>query len=131
MSAFVMIQNRELPPEQGGGHVVYAWPADVEEAFCCSEDQAFTDDAHRVIVAGTDRCSLHAGYELPCLVAWRTPPQCPHERLDPAADPSRPRCSTCGLIGIDESARYLRNPIFRAPPPYDNDVIALGAPEAS
>ncbi len=108
MGAAYMLQNRKLPQQQGGARVVYAWPMDVIEAFCSSGDIAFTDTAHRVIVAGTERCALHCMADDPCPQGFRMPPECPHERLDPAADPERPRCSICGLTGEDQTARRLR-----------------------
>ena len=107
--ATLILQNRLLPPDLGGTRVVYAWDAEAPEAFCEAEDQAFTDDAHRVIVAGTDHCALHGLRPDPCPTSYRVPPQCPHARIDPQADPSRPRCATCGAVGTDESARYLRS----------------------
>lgn len=108
MSSFTLLQNREV----FGTHVVYAWPADRHEAFCDSEDQAFTDEAHRVIVAGTEHCALHGLREAPCPIAYRTPPLCTHERLDESAPPETPRCATCGAVGADESSRWLRNSMF-------------------
>jgi hypothetical protein len=123
MSSFLLLQNRELLPEQGGGRVVYAWPADASEAYCDS-DETFNAPVDRVIVAGTDRCTLHAIAENRCPLAWRTPPECQHERTDPAADPAHPRCLTCGLVGEDVSARFLTMPL-----PAD-DVILLGDPGA-
>lgn len=106
MPAF-LLQNRTLPWDPSS-RVVYAWPADAPEAFCAGDDTAFTDTAHRVIVAGTDRCALHSMAEFPCVASFRSPPECPHERLDPQADPEHPRCSTCGATGRDRTARYLR-----------------------
>lgn len=105
--AALLLQNRILPWSTTS-RVVYAWPLDKPESFCLVLDEAFTDSAHRVIVAGTDRCALHAMYEAPCIRGARTPPECQHERLDPQADPAHPRCLTCGAVGADVSARYLR-----------------------
>jgi hypothetical protein len=127
MGSFLVLHNRELLPEQGGGRVVYAWPGDASEAYCISGD-TFNAPADRVIVAGTHRCSLHAIAEYPCVYAWRTPPECEHERIDLTADPARPRCLTCGLVGDDVSARFLTtlNPVTGTPPP--SDAIMLGEP---
>jgi hypothetical protein len=106
MGAF-LLQNRTLPWSPTS-RVVYSWPLDKPESFCLAPDDAFTDTAHRVIVAGTNRCALHCMAEYPCVRAERTPPECPHERLDPQADPAHPHCVICGAVGADVSARYLR-----------------------
>lgn len=136
MGRFLILQNRELPPQMGGGRVVYAWPGDEPEAFCASDDQAFTDSAHSIIVAGTARCALHGLFEQPCLVAYRQPPECRHERLDPSADPAHPRCVTCGLVGEDGTSQWLRMVGVPDDPgaPSEVEVVAVGeplSPEAS
>ena len=137
MGTFLYLQNRALPPEQGGGRVVYAWPADAPEAFCDSADPAFTDSAHRVIVVGTGRCAMHVLKDDPCPQAFRVPAECPHERLDPAADPAHPRCLTCGLVGTDGTARWLN--FMNVPPAgpddqndawLDGDVAPPGDPSS-
>jgi len=126
--AAVTLQNRTLP--WSSTRVVYSWPMLPAEAFCDSGDTAFTDTAHRVIVDGTDRCSLHALNERPCPVAYRTPPECPHENLDPQAPPEHPRCVTCGRVGDDVSARWLRNPMFARPETAPTEVVMIGEPVA-
>jgi hypothetical protein len=107
MSQTLLLQNRELPWDLGT-RVVYAWNLEEPEAFCTSEDD-FTSSADRIIVAGTGRCALHALATHPCLLSYRVPAECRHERLDEQADPATPRCLTCGAVGRDESARFLRS----------------------
>lgn len=126
MTSFTL-QNRTLPWSPTS-RVVYSWPMLPPEAFCGSDDTAFTDTAHRVIVAGTDRCSLHAMSEQPCPVAYRIPPECPHERLDQQAPPEHPRCLTCGRTGDDVSARWLRSPMFARPETAPSDVVMVAEP---
>jgi len=110
--AFVKLQTR---PGPDGTRVVIAWPLGEPEAFCTKDDSAFTDSAHRVIVYGTDRCSLHGISDELCPVGHRMPAECPHERLDPAAPPELPMCAVCGRRGTDMTDRYARSP-FAAPP---------------
>lgn len=135
MATLVMLQNRTLPPQQGGARVVYSWPMDAVEPYCPADD-AFTSTADRVIVAGTDRCALHVMAEGPCVAGFRSPPECQHGRIDPTADPAAPRCLTCGLVGADVSDRWLRTAMFRdrdrAPSEVIGDeAIMLGEPEES
>lgn len=127
--AAITLQNRTLP--WSSTRVVYSWSLDEPETFCASDDPAFTDTAHRVIVVGTDRCSLHALNEKPCPQAQRMPAECPHEALDPAADPAHPRCTTCGAVGDDVSARWLRNPMFNPPEDAPTEVVLVEGPEVS
>jgi len=132
MGSFARLQNRTLPWSPTS-RVIYSWPLDVPEEFCTADD-VFTDTADRVIVLGTARCALHTLAERPCPTSFRTPPECPHERLDPAADPGRPRCVTCGEFGSDVSNRWLHSSMFRDPRAAPSEVIGdevvmLGQPE--
>jgi hypothetical protein len=130
MGTVVHLQNRTTP---NGTPIVIGWETSTPEAFCDSDDTAFTDTAHRVIVHGTDRCALHGLADHPCVVAYRMPAECPHERLDPTAPPETPRCSTCGRHGADMTARYARGPFAALPGPAPDDVwgdevVMLGPP---
>ena len=131
MSQTLLLQNRELPWDLGT-RVVYAWDLGQPEPFCDS-DAEFVDSADRVIVDGTQRCALHATFATPCPVAYRSPPECQHERLDEQADPSTPRCLICGAVGSDESARFLRS-TDRArggADSYTEEYTTIGTPEKS
>lgn len=123
MGTMVMLQNRPSPWSPDS-RVVYSWPLDVPEAFCIAGDIAFTDDAHRVIVHNTGNCALHVMAEEPCIVAWRSPPECRHERINLLnVDRSAPQCATCGLVGADVSARWLRTAMFRDPVTAPSEVL--------
>lgn len=129
MGTVVHLQNRTEP---NGARIIVAWETETPEPFCASDDTAFTDTAHRVIVHGTDRCALHGLAEHPCITSYRMPAECPHERLDRSAPPETPRCAVCGRHGVDATARYARSPIFRGGSLPDevwgDDAVLLGAP---
>jgi hypothetical protein len=130
MGTFVHLQNRLDP---SGTKIVVGWDTETPEAFCASDDSAFTDTAHRVIVHGTDRCALHGLAEFPCVVSYRMPAECRHEQLDPTAAPETPRCSTCGRHGADMTARYGRSSFAALPGPapdevWGDDAVLLGPP---
>ena len=127
--AALELQNRML----GADRVVLAWPMDTPEAYCDAADPTFANPAERTIVAGTDRCELHAGAEHPCPLAWRIPGECEHVLVHPQqAGADAYRCDRCGLGGTDESARYLQRmtgPAFPSQPDETYTEYALGEPE--
>ena len=133
MGAFVHLQNRLDP---SGAKIIVGWETETPEAFCLADDSAFTDSAHRVIVHGTDRCSLHGLADSPCVRGERMPAECPHERLDPTAPPETPRCATCGRHGADMTARFARSSFARMSGPenlpddmWGDDAVLLGLPQ--
>jgi hypothetical protein len=118
-----------------GEQRIAEWPMDVEEPFCDAPPGEQNGGSRLVINPDSQNCNPHwpDPEGRPCLIGYRTPPECQHDpmRLDPNHPrPGELRCLECGLIGRDATADW-RDRLRGTASPLVSDrggseVIALG-----